>query len=162
MRVLIYYFCTRKSTRMVLKVVKAVWFISLLVVTAVLLFVYAGLPEAVNLGNGIQTQRSVFFYGVLALLGMLNALAFVTRNLFRLQAAVQTWYFGMLTFLHLFLVVALVFFNQTNGLERFDYSRMGFLINGSLALLLVWAAGYPVFRFAQKKMVVKTDDQAID
>lgn len=147
---------------MVLKVIKAVWFISLLVATAVLLYVYAGLPETVELGARIRAGRSVFFYLVLAVFGALNALAFVTRKLFQQQPPVQTWYFGMLTFFHLFAIVALSYINLASGLEKYDYDRMGLLINGSVALLLVWAVGYPVLHFAQKKVLIQTDHKAID
>lgn len=143
---------------MVLKVVKAVWFISLLVAAAFLLYVYAGLPEAVDLGNRLQVDRSVFFYAALAGVGALNALGFAARTLFASQPPIQTWYFGMLIFFHLFLMVALAFVNLTNSLEKFDYARMGFLINGSLAVLLVWVVGYPLYQFLRKKMLVKVVD----
>jgi hypothetical protein len=143
---------------MVVKIVKAVWFISLLVAAAYLLYVYAGLPEGVDLGNQLQLDRSIFFYAALITVAALNALGFVIRKLFQTAPAVQTWYFGLLIFFHLFLIVALTFVSLTNSLERFDYTRMGVLINGSVALLIVWAVGYPLAQWLQKKFLPKAVD----
>lgn len=143
---------------MVLKVVKAVWFISLLLAAAYLLYVYASLPEQVDLGNSLSADRSVFFYAALVSIGALNALGFLVRKIFQSQGAIQIWYFGLLIFFHLFLIVALTFISLTNSLEKFDYPRMGFLINGSVAILLIWALGFPILQFIQKKMLAKTVD----
>src|SRR4051812_2903329 len=43
----IVYLCTSNLIKMVLKIFKAVWFLSVLAVLANLLYVYAGLPEQV-------------------------------------------------------------------------------------------------------------------
>jgi hypothetical protein len=147
---------------MVVKIVRAVWFISLLVAAAYLLYVYAGLPESVDIGNQLQIERSVFFYLLLLVIGAFNALGFVIRKLFQNQPDIQTWFFGLLIFFHLFLIVALTFTQLTNSLERFDYERMGFLINTSVALLVVWAFGYPLFQWLQKKLLPKAVHTSAD
>jgi len=136
---------------MVFKIVKAVWIFSLLVVSGYLLYVYAGLPVLVELSPELAVSRNFLFYGVLAILALLNVLQFVIQRLYAGQSVVPTWYTGALVFFHLFGVVALAFISLVNSLERFDYSLVGFAVNGSLLLLLFWMAGYPVLHFISRK-----------
>jgi hypothetical protein len=136
---------------MVLNILRAVWIFSLLVISAYLLYVYAGLPDWVELGERWAVSRNGFFYGVLLILALFNVLQFVMGGLFEAQPAVRTWYTGVLVFFHLFGMVALTFVSLINSLERYDYSSVGFIIAGSLALLFFWIAGYPLVQWLRKK-----------
>lgn len=123
----------------------------MLVISGYLLYVYAGLPDWVELGGRWAVSRDGFFYGVLATLALFNGLRFPLSRLFSGQSGVRIWYNGVLIFLHLFGLVALAFVSQLNSLDRFDYGQVGFTITGSLLLLVLWFAGFPLVRWLQKK-----------
>jgi hypothetical protein len=47
-------------------------------------------------------------------------------------------------------VVVLLFLNSSNSNEKFDFSRIGFLIYGSIILVVLWAVAWPLFLFFRK------------
>lgn len=140
---------------MIVKIFKAVWFLSLLAVVAVLLYAYASYPDIIQLseaepGQAQTISRNGLFYSALATLGILNALVFaVNRFMSPKDQLFQAWFYGLIVFFNLFMIVALEFFNLYNSGERFDYASIGYIIYGSVALLVLWASLWPVARIVK-------------
>jgi hypothetical protein len=134
---------------MVLKVFKAVWFLSVLIVLTDLLYVYASLGEVVTVqetGQGrIDLDRNTFFYIVMVILALSNALVY-TGKLFRYQEDFRTWFYGLIISLNIFFVVAMSLVALYNSSEHFDYTRIGFVIYGSVVLVIGWAMSWPVYK----------------
>lgn len=134
---------------MVLKIVKAIWFLSLLVVTAVFLYTYASLPETVVLLDRlppVSVSREEFFYSMMVVLALVNTIAVVARRIFSPSAsAFLTWLHGLLVCLNVFFVIALSYVNLYNSLEKFDYARLGAVVYGSVLLIVFWALAWPAF-----------------
>ncbi len=138
------------SVIMMVRIAKGIWFASLLGAMAGLLYAYASFPDPIQLSDGsdgtAQTvPRSQLFYAVLGLLGVFNALVFVVNRLMaRGDDFFQAWFFGLVVFFNLFILVSLQFFNLYNSGEKFDYSRIGFIVYGSVGLVIIWASLWPV------------------
>src|SRR5882672_977670 len=113
---------------MIVKIFKGVWFLSLLVTLTVFMYVYASLPEDIQLAEGkvpFTMSRNGLFYLTLAVLSIFNVLVFAFSRLYRQKNELLTaWFYGLVTFLHLFLIVALQFFNLYNSNEKFDYNSI--------------------------------------
>ena len=138
---------------MILKIFKAVWFLSLLVWLLVFLYVYASLPEYVLIreeGSGVLVSREALFYIFLAAIALFTALVFTMNRLFGNQEDFLTWFYGLIISLHFFFVIVLNFINLINSGESFDYGRIGYVIYGSLGLLIIWAASWPVYSIFRK------------
>ena len=141
---------------MIVKIFKGVWFLSLLATLAVFLYVYASLPEEIQLRAGeavspLSISRNGLFYITLGILSFLNILAFIFARLYRQNNELLTaWFYGLVAFLHLFLIVALQFFNLYNSQENFDYSRLGLIIYTSIALVVVWFLIWPIYQIYER------------
>lgn len=135
---------------MVLKVFKAVWFLSMVIVLADLLYVYASLQETVivqeNSDGRVLVDRNVFFYIAMLTLAVCNALVYTTAKLFRYQEDFRAWFHGLVVSLNIFFVVAMHLINLYNSSEHFDYARIGFIIYGSVMLVVGWAISWPVYK----------------
>jgi hypothetical protein len=140
---------------MIVKIFKAIWFLSLLATVAVLLYVYASYPDIIQLseaepGQAQTISRNGLFYSALAILGVLNAMVFaVNRFMLPQDQLFQAWFYGLIVFFNLFMIVALEFFNLYNSGERFDYASIGYIIYGSVALVVLWASLWPVARIVK-------------
>ena len=70
---------------MALKVFRAVWFLSALLVLADLLYVYASLPEVVAVqeaeGAQVLLDREILFYVMLVLIAICNVLVYLISRL---------------------------------------------------------------------------------
>lgn len=139
---------------MIHKISKGVWLISLLGLLAALLWVYAGLPEQVMIqqtDTGITSlSRDSVFYIVLGLSAIFNALVFVISAVFNSALLFRTWFNGLIITLNAFTMVALFTLSALNGTERFDVSRIAFLLYGSLSLVILWCIAWPLFILFQK------------
>jgi hypothetical protein len=137
------------------KIFKAVWFLSMLVVLVNLLYVYAGLPAEVVVqdkgGSLISVGRDGFFYASTGLVGLINALVFAIANVFKKDADFRSWFYGLVICLNFFFVITFNFISVYNSGDRFDYSRIEFLIFGSIALFVTWALGWPVYSLYRKR-----------
>lgn len=146
---------------MMFKIFRAVWFFSLIGVLCALLYVYADLPESVIVQQqGIETvliERDVFFYIMLALLTITNALVYVIASLYKHDLSFKAWFYGLIITLNLFFVVGLFLVNAYNSDERFDFSRIGFVIYGSVGLMILWAISWPVVKI----IAAKNSDQSV-
>ncbi|MBL7865354.1 MAG: hypothetical protein JNK10_10780 [Cyclobacteriaceae bacterium] len=147
---------------MIVKIIKGVWFLSLLTAIAVLLYSYASFPEDIQVREGAQMQtvtRNGFFYAILGLLAVFNSLVFVVTKIMGEQDPFfRIWFYGLVVLFNLFIVVSLQFFNLYNSAERFDYDRIGYIIYGSVGLILLWALLLPLKmilkKFSRKQIVI--------
>jgi hypothetical protein len=135
---------------MILKIFRVVWFFSLMVTTGVLLYVYASLPEIVEMGEGgerFTIPRESYFYVMLALMAVFNLLVFVLRRLYSVEEPwnIVAWFYGVVILLNLFFLVTLSFTSLINSGERFDYPRIGVIIYGTIALLSAWSLVWPAY-----------------
>jgi hypothetical protein len=139
---------------MAIKIFKVIWFFSLLGVLAVFMYVYASLPETVVINENPQAvslSKESLFYVALALIAVSNMLVFVISRTFPEQDYnFKAWFYGLVVCINLFFVIGLSFISLYNSGEKFDYARLGFIIYGSLVLLIVWSISWPVYRIVQK------------
>lgn len=133
---------------MILKISRGVWLISVLGALAALLYVYAALPETVFLSRAELSvnsiSREVFFYSVLAVLTLFNALVFAVGTVYEQDSSLRAWFNGLIVTFNIFIVVALFFVNSSNSNEKFDFSRIGVTIYSSVTLMAVWALSWPL------------------
>jgi hypothetical protein len=131
---------------MIIKVFKVVWFVSLLVMTGVFIYCYASWPQEVTLGDeqGTSIDRGILFYACLGLSAVFNSLAFFIVRM-NFSKAFATWFYGLLISFHAFLVSGFIFITILNSLEKYDYSRFGPTLYGSMILLIVWIVCWPVY-----------------
>jgi len=139
---------------MVLKIFKAVWFLSMLLVLVNLLYVYASLPEKVVIQvegpSLVSVGREGFFYTVTTVVAFVNALVYIVSNIFKKDEDFRTWFHGLVITLNIFFIISLNFIALFNSGEKFDYSRIAFVIFGSIALFILWALGWPFYSLFKK------------
>ncbi len=139
---------------MALKVFKAIWFLSLLIFLGVFMYNYAGLPEVVNLVDSIESplslSREALFYSILAVAAILNVFVFVISKLYSSNPDFRCWFYGLITTLNIFLIIGVNFVTLFNSAEKFDYSRIGNIIYGSLLLVILWLVAWPIFALVKK------------
>ena len=138
---------------MILKIVKVVWFFSLLACFGVLLYVYASLQEQVTIlegAEGISLLRDNFFYIVTATIGVMNMLAFMVNKIYPPSASpFKSWFYGLMIALNIFFIIGLSFVSLINSGEKFDYDRIGLVIYGSVGLIIVWALAWPAYTISK-------------
>ncbi len=139
---------------MSLKVFKAIWFLSLLIFLGVFMYNYAGLPEVVNLEDSIDSplslSREALFYSVLAVAAILNVFVFIISKLYSSNPDFRGWFYGLITSLNIFLIIGVNFVTLFNSAEKFDYSRIGNIIYGSLMLVVLWVLAWPIYLLIKK------------
>ncbi len=139
---------------MIVRIFKGVWFLSLLATGAVLLYIYASLPEDIQIREGDMFQfvsRSGLFYSALALLVAFNAAAFAfSKLLFGKNEIFMVWLYGLVMFLHFFVIVALQYLNLYNSQEKFNFQSIGFIIYGSIAMVVLWSSLWPAYFLFQR------------
>ncbi|CAN5485002.1 hypothetical protein BH09BAC3_BH09BAC3_36430 [soil metagenome] len=138
---------------MVIKIFKAVWFFSLLGTILLFMYIYASLPEDIYFTEEgtFSVTRNGIFYSTLAVLGIINALVFViTRIFITTNGYFQAWFYGLVAFFNIFLVVSLQFISTYNSQERYTYDNVGYIIYGSIALIILWSSLWPVYRLMQR------------
>jgi len=146
---------------MVLKIFKAIWFLSMVVTLANLLYVYAGLPEIVIINDQgaslVSVSRDGFFYTITAVIAFVNALVYAVSYVFKKEVDFRTWFHGFVVTVNIFFIISLHFVSLFNSGEKFDYSQIDFIIYGSIALFVVWAIGWPLYsiykNFNSKQLV---------
>lgn len=138
---------------MTLKILKGVWFFSMLALLVIFFYVYAGLPETVTLWDfpqQIALSRSGLFYVAIVLVALVNAMVYLVRQVAGTQTGLTSWFYGMIATVNIFLIAVLGFIHVFNGGERYDYSRMAPAIYGSIILVSVWLISWPVIKIFQK------------
>jgi hypothetical protein len=137
---------------MTLKLFKALWFLSVLVVLANLLWVYASLPEVVTIQDDEQVtvSREWLFYALMLAIVVVNALVYLMKIMVPEAENLRSWFHGLIVTINIFVIAAMHAINVYNSGEIFDHNRVGFLISGSLATIIVWAALWPIYFIFQK------------
>jgi hypothetical protein len=139
---------------MVLKIFKGIWFLSVLVVLANLLYVYASLPESVVIqeeSNGaILANREFLFYVLTLLLMIVNVMVYIIAKMFPENEDFRSWFHGLIITMNIFFVFAMNLVQVYNSSENFDYSRIGFIIYGSVILVVLWAVSWPLYVIYRK------------
>lgn len=134
---------------MIVKIFRAVWFISLLIVTAVLFYGYATLPENVivseNGTNIYDITRDMFFYIVLGFLSVINVMVVTIARIGVKNEAFKTWFYGLIITFNIFFIVAISFISLYNSGETYDYKRLETIIYTSIGLFSFWTVGWPVY-----------------
>ena len=142
---------------MALKLVKAIWFLSMIAALGALLFVYAGLPEEVVVQDDIDARTSInkeaFFYLAMAFIALTNLSVYVISKVFKRSEDLRTWFHGLITTLNIFFIIGMNYISLYNSEERFDYNRMAFIIYGSIALILLWTMSWPVYLIFKRSSV---------
>jgi hypothetical protein len=137
-----------------LKIFKAFWFLSMLVLFANFIYVYASLPEKVVIqeeGTSFTSLgREVFFYAITFVIVFVNALVYVVSFVFRKDVDLRAWFHGLVIALNIFFMISLNFIALYNSAEKFDYSKIDFIIYGSIGLFVLWAMGWPFYRLYRK------------
>jgi hypothetical protein len=139
---------------MVLKIFRVIWFVSVLALFLTLLFNYAGWAEELIIqqdGNkNVTINKEIFFYLLVTIFAFINVLVYVIAKIFQRNIAFRTWFHGLITTINIFFVIALSLIGLYNSFEAFDYERIGFIIYGSVTLVLLWALTWPVYLMIQK------------
>jgi hypothetical protein len=141
---------------MALKIFRAVWFLSVLIVFADLLYVYSSLPEHVIVQDSVEqisVSREVFFYVALAAMVIVNVLVYLIAALFPKNLNFRAWFHGLIITINVFLVIAFSLVSLYNSAEKFDYGRIAFIIYGSVGLIVLWALTWPIFLVYEKFLV---------
>jgi len=143
-----------KFNQMVLKIFKGVWFFSLLALSVVFFYMYAGLPEQVSFSESegsLSISRNGFFYFSIVLFAVINALVFVVRALLSNgDQGFSSWFYGLIVTFNFFFLTSLGFIHVFNGGDRYNFSNMGPAMYGSLILLCVWMISWPVILLYKK------------
>jgi hypothetical protein len=137
------------------RIFRSVWFLSVLVVLAALLYQYASWPEEVVIGQGnvnfITLSRDTFFYTALVILAFVNVTVYISRTFASKVDAFVAWFYGFVAVINFFLIIALSFISLFNSSENYRFGEIGFIIYGSLFLIGMWLIGGLVYWFIQKK-----------
>jgi hypothetical protein len=121
-------------------------------VLGIFMYVYASLPEVVVVSESpstISLSKETVFYLMLSLLALTNASVYAVKRLYA-DEDFKAWFHGLVICANIFFIVGLAFTSLYNSTEKFDYPRIGFIIYGSLILLIGWSISWPIFRFAQR------------
>lgn len=140
---------------MILKVFKAVWFLSLLGVLGNLMYVYAGLPEQVSVAEkggatSYVMDKEALFYSALAFIVILNLLVYLFSKSITPDEGFRAWLHGLVITLNIFFVVGFSFIGLYNSAEVYDFPRIGPIIYGSVILMVLWAIAWPVYSIGRK------------
>jgi hypothetical protein len=134
---------------MALKLLKALWFLSMLATLGALLYVYASLPQEVLVQDDtdakVAISNELFFYIAMVLIAVSNAMVYVMAKVFKANEELRTWFYGLIIALNIFFIIGMNFISLYNSAEKFDYDRIALIIYGSLALIVLWAVAWPVY-----------------
>ena len=137
---------------MTLKLFRAAWFVSVLVVLANLLYVYASLPEnvVVQEEGPVSLSREWVFYIATATILLLNVMVYLFKTMFPEQEPLRTWFHGLVITMNIFIVIGLQALNVYNSAEVFDHNLARLYLTGSLTLIVLWAVSWPIYVLLQK------------
>ena len=140
---------------MVLKLLKLVWFVSVLVVLANLLYTYASLPETVVVQEDeyVAIGRELLFYIMMISIVVINALVYLIKAMFPQQGSLRAWFHGLIITINIFIIIAMNALNVYNTADTFDQGLVIYYVTGSLGLILVWAAIWPLYLIYQRLFI---------
>jgi hypothetical protein len=122
------------------------WFLSVLVVLANLLYVYASLPEIVTIQENetVTINREWLFYILMFSILLINVLVYLLKMMAQDGENLRAWFHGLIITINIFFIISMQALNVYNSTEMFDHSRVSLFLTGSLALILIWAAVWPL------------------
>ncbi len=139
---------------MIAKVLRAVWFLSVLFLLATLLYAYASMPLELVVGQEdvslTMVSRETVFYVALGLFTFVNVFVYIVARFRKADHAFMGWFYGLIVTLNIFMVVSLSFITVANTGEKYDFSNVGYLIYGSIGLFSIWLLSWPVYRLFRK------------
>ena len=137
---------------MTLKLFRAVWFLSVLVVLINLLYVYASLPELVTVQEDapVSVDRESLFYLLMVAIVAINVLVYFFKMMYQDAENLRSWFHGLIVTINIFLIISMQALNVYNSTEIFDHSLVEFYVSGSLGLIILWAAFWPLYLLFQK------------
>lgn len=128
----------------------------MLAVLANLLYIYASLPEQVGLMEEglevISVGREFLFYTALGVIALANVMVYLFSKSLTPDEDFRAWIHGLVITLNIFFIIAMSFISLYNSTERFDFSRIGFIIYGSVGLVALWVISWPVYRIFRKSI----------
>ncbi len=140
---------------MIAKVLRGVWFLSVLISFGALLYAYASMPVELVIGQkGVSltmVSREIAFYVALALFAIVNVFVFLVRKFRKTDHDFMAWFYGLVVTLNIFMVIALSFVTVANIGEKYDFSNVGYLIYGSIGLVMIWLISWPIYLLFRKK-----------
>ena len=139
---------------MALKIFKGIWFLSLIIFLTVFMYNYASLPQQITVIESTESpfmvSRDAVFYGFLLIAAIFNMFVFIIKRIFYLKTDFQAWFYGLIISLNIFLLIGINYLTLYNSAEKYDYSRIGGIIYGSLILIILWTLGWPVYALSKK------------
>ena len=137
---------------MTLKLFRAMWFLSVLVVLVNLLYVYASLPEVVIVQEDepVSLNREWLFYILVGTIVLINVLVYFIKMMYLDAENFRAWFHGLIITINIFLIISMQALNVYNSTEMFNHSLVGLYLTGSLGLIILWAAFWPVYLVFQK------------
>lgn len=143
---------------MTLQLFRAAWFLSVLGILANLLYVYASLPEVVVVQENerMSVSREWLFYASMISILLINTLVYVFKTMFEEDENFRAWFHGLVITFNIFFIVALHTLKVYNSSELFNHNAVPFVVAGSLALIILWAAVWPLYYIVQKFLVKQT------
>jgi hypothetical protein len=140
---------------------RALWFLSVVVVLANLLIVYASLPEQVFIGgdNGspLSLSKELLFYALMISIVLINAIVYLFRRMVPEAEDFRAWFHGLLITINTFLIISMHAVNVYNSTDSFEQSRLVIFVSGGLTLVLLWAAIWPLYLLYQKHFLKQVD-----
>ncbi len=139
---------------MIAKVLRGVWFLSVLVSFGALLYAYASMPVELVVGQQdlslTMISRETVFNVALALFAFVNVFVYIVAKFKKSDHAFMGWFYGLIVTLNIFMIIALSFVTVANIGEKYDFSNAGILIYGSIGLFLIWLISWPVYLLFRK------------
>lgn len=140
------------------RLIKALWFTTLVATFTFLLFVYAGFHEdqLIFLNDTMGgIDREVFFFAALSIVMLSNFTFYILQWRMRKQDTeivefVKGWLMGLAASFNFFLIVTLSFLQVFNGGENFDYANIGYLIFLSLGIIVLCVLTLPAYIIKEK------------
>lgn len=145
---------------MALKIFKAFWFLSVMALLASLLYNYAGWREELVIQETVSEETIIgkeeLFYGLMATFALVNVLVYVIGKMFPSNEDFRAWFHGLIMTVNMFFIIAMSFVGTYNSGENFDFSRIEFILYGSIFLVIGWAVAWPFYALFQKFFLKET------
>ncbi|MFN8887673.1 MAG: hypothetical protein ACK5WF_09450, partial [Cyclobacteriaceae bacterium] len=103
-----------------------------------------------SIESPLSISREALFYSVLGVAAILNVFVFIISKLYSSNPEFRCWFYGLITALNIFLIIGVNFVTLFNSAEKFDYSRIGNIIYGSLVLVVLWVVAWPIYALVKK------------
>ncbi len=139
---------------MIAKVLRGVWFLSVMFSLATLLYAYASMPLELVVGQEdvslTMVSRETVFYAALGLFTFVNVFVYIVEKFRKADHAFMGWFYGLIVTLNIFMVISLSFITVANTGEKYDFSNVGYLIYGSIGLFSIWLLSWPAYQLFRK------------